>query len=77
VWSLAITKEKFYEGSDSITHEILDFLSENQNQAYSFKELESTFDIGTGDLYYLLTELQCSGYINSRLINGEVFYILK
>ena len=74
---LAITKERFYEGSDEIEHEILHFFRENQNQAYSFKELESTFEIGTGDLYFLLTELQSGGYINSKLIEGEAYYIIK
>lgn len=74
---MAITKEQFYEGSDRVETDILQFLKENQNEAYSFNEIKSTFNVKTGDLYYLLCDLESDGHINSKLVNGELFFIIK
>ena len=74
---MAITKEQFYEGSDLVEEEILRFFRENQNQAYSFDEIKSTFDVKIGDLYYLLCDLESGGHINSKLVNGELYFIMK
>ena len=74
---LAITKEQFYEGSDKVEKDILTFFKENQNEAYSFDEIKSTFNVKTGDLYYLLCDLESGGYINSKLVNGELYFIIK
>ena len=74
---VAITKEQFYEGSDLVEEDILSFFRQHQNSAYSFDEIKSTFSIKTGDLYYLLCDLESGGHINSKLVNGELYFIMK
>jgi hypothetical protein len=77
VYLVAITKEQFYEGKDLVEEDILSFFRQHQNTAYSFDEIKSTFNLKIGDLYYLLSDLETGGHINSKLVNGELYFIMK
>lgn len=74
---MPISKEKFFTGQDNISTDVIDFLKDNSNHAYSFADLSSILSLQENDLYWILSDLQTKGYVESKIIKDKVYYILN
>jgi hypothetical protein len=72
-----ISKEQFFTGNDKVSHEIMDFLRSNSNNAYSYADLSSILNIKNNDLYWILTDLQVRGLVESKIVDDKVYYIIN